>query len=136
VKNAHGMKIRIFFCTIFLFSSFHFFPSLLAFLSPSFFFLLHFFSLAAFLPCEVVELRQQNLDFNPEYVTSLEMDNFTVHLMFEVPIIEKDLVDQLSSEEKYHLITDFGRSNNVLSSFTPSSLQGGLAFERGLSEVG
>jgi hypothetical protein len=37
----------------------------------------------AFLPCEVVELKRQNVDINPDYTDSLDAELFTVHLMFE-----------------------------------------------------
>ena len=37
----------------------------------------------AFLPPEVVELKRQNVDVNPEYSESLDVELFAVHLMFE-----------------------------------------------------
>ena len=46
---------------------------------------------AAFLPCEVVELKRQNVDINPEYSESLDSELFTVHLMFEKPTAETAL---------------------------------------------
>lgn len=75
----------------------------------------------AFLPCEVVELRLQNVDFNPEYSSSLDTDQFTVHLMFE--------------ESSVTLEGDFfGLSNCVLQTY-PSSVHSSTAFDRGLEEI-
>ena len=37
----------------------------------------------AFMPAEVVELKRVNVDVNPEYSDSLDIELFTVHLMFE-----------------------------------------------------
>jgi hypothetical protein len=76
----------------------------------------------AFLPCEVVELKLQNVDFNPEYISTLDTDQFTVHLMFEES-------SAASSEED-----SFGRSNCVLQTY-PSSVHSSLAFDRGLEEI-
>jgi hypothetical protein len=36
-----------------------------------------------FLPCEVIELRQQNIDVNPDYAENIDQDLFSVHLMLE-----------------------------------------------------
>jgi hypothetical protein len=75
----------------------------------------------AFLPCEVVELRLQNVDFNPEYSSSLDTDQFTVHLMFE----ESSATSEGDS---------FGLSNCVLQTY-PSSVHSSIAFDRGLEEI-
>ena len=48
----------------------------------------HIFHFSAFRPCEVVELKRQNVDINPEYSDSLDSELFTVHLMFEKPTAE------------------------------------------------
>ena len=37
----------------------------------------------AFLPADVSELKRINVDINPEYSDSLDMDTFAMHLMFE-----------------------------------------------------
>ena len=87
-------------------------------------------SISAFLPCEVVELKRQNVDINPEYSDSLDAELFTVHLMFEKP----------TAETAADAAADFGRSNSVLPTFASYSCnvpgqQGSLAFERGLEEI-
>jgi hypothetical protein len=78
----------------------------------------------AFLPCEVVELKLQNVDFNPEYISTLDTDQFTVHLMFEESSVA-------TSEEEGD---SFGRSNCVLQTY-PSSVHSSSAFDRGLEEI-
>ena len=52
---------------------------------------IHTHTHTAFLPCEVVELKRQNVDINPEYSESLDSELFTVHLMFEKPTAETAL---------------------------------------------
>ena len=66
----------------------------------------------AFLPPEVVELKRQNVDVNPEYSDSLDVELFAVHLMFE-----KAVGDAPRGE------------------FRPYRLQGREAFEAGLDEI-
>ena len=61
---------------------------------------LPFFSFsAAFLPCEVVELKRQNVDINPEYSESLDNELFTVHLMFEKPTAETALAAAAEAQQ-------------------------------------
>ena len=84
----------------------------------------------AFLPCEVVELKQNNMEFNIAYSSSLEDELFTVHLMFEETVQglpEDD--DRLSPGGA------FGRSNFVLPSYICPVEQADLAFEKGLEQV-
>ena len=38
----------------------------------------------AFLSSEVMELRHYHVDLNPVYAESIDVDHFTVHLMFEI----------------------------------------------------
>ena len=61
---------------------------------------LSFFSFSsAFLPCEVVELKRQNVDINPEYSESLDHELFTVHLMFEKPTAETALAAAAEAQQ-------------------------------------
>ena len=53
----------------------------------------------AFLPCEVVELKRQNVDINPEYSESLDSELFTVHLMFEKPTAETALAAAAEAQQ-------------------------------------
>lgn len=69
----------------------------------------------AFLTSEVIELKRQNVDINPEYSDSLDNELFTVHLMFEKSQ-EKDNVKRLPE-------------NNVGGKLSSSY------FESGISEV-
>ena len=38
----------------------------------------------AFLSSDVMELRHYHVDLNPVYAESIDVDHFTVHLMFEI----------------------------------------------------
>ena len=42
------------------------------------------FGIVAFLSSEVMELRHYHVDLNPVYAESIDVDHFTVHLMFEI----------------------------------------------------
>jgi hypothetical protein len=44
---------------------------------------MHFFLHSAFLPADVSELKKVNVDVNPEYSESLDVETFAMHLMFE-----------------------------------------------------
>jgi hypothetical protein len=93
----------------------------------------------AFLPCEVVELKRQNVDINPDYTDSLDAELFTVHLMFEKPTAETAAAaasEALPETDSSSAEGDFGRSNSVLPVYTSySNMQGGTAFDRGLEEI-
>lgn len=64
----------------------------------------------AFLPCEVVELKRQNVDINPEYSDSLDSELFTVHLMFEKPSAETALA---AAAEAQRVGTELSNSSAV-----------------------
>ncbi len=44
---------------------------------------MNIFSLLAFLFNEILELKSSDVDINPQYSESLDMEIFTIHLMFE-----------------------------------------------------
>lgn len=79
----------------------------------------------AFLPFEVVELKRQNVDVNPEYSDSLDAELFTVHLMFEKP--------SAATHEAVEL--EGGKARLALNAALPPRLTGKDAFEMGLDEV-
>ena len=84
----------------------------------------------AFLPCEVVELKQNNMEFNVAYSSSLEDELFTVHLMFE-----ETLQGLPEDDERLSPGGAFGRSNFVLPPYICPVEQADLAFEKGLEQV-
>jgi hypothetical protein len=110
----------------------HLFPYLFSSLSISHFRTVSLPSLplSAFLPCEVVELKRQNVDINPEYSDSLDAELFTVHLMFEKPTAATAAAAAADGGGG----ADFGRANSVLAAYA-SPAQGKSSFEKGLDEV-
>ena len=89
---------------------------------PTFDATIHF---AAFLPFEVVELKRQNVDVNPEYSDSLDAELFTVHLMFEKP----------SAATKEAMEAEGGPVRLSPGAVLPPRRVGREAFEAGLDEV-
>ena len=75
----------------------------------------------AFMPCDVVELKRQNVDVNPDYGESLDVELFTVHLMFEKPmcLVSPNTPSRISSSD-------------VLPSYKFNNKD---AFELGLDEI-
>ena len=75
----------------------------------------------AFMPCDVVELKRQNVDVNPDYGESLDVELFTVHLMFEKPLclVSPNTPSRISSSD-------------VLPSYKFNNRD---AFELGLDEI-
>ena len=71
-----------------------------------------------FLPPTVIELSKQNVDLNPEYAESIEVEVFHVHLMFS----ESDGAAD-------------GKTNTSTSLTSRGLLRGRDAFEAGLDEV-
>lgn len=81
----------------------------------------------AFLPGEVVELKRQNVDINPEYGDSLDVEMFTVHLMFEKIPVEGRPVASNSSNKNNNI-----NANGTLPQYHTQTRS---AFEAGLDEV-
>ncbi len=89
--------------------------------------------LLAFLPCEVVELKRQNVDVNPEYSDSLDAELFTVHLMFEKAV---GMLPGADDESRRDGNGDAVVARKSLPSLLPNRHSVGKdAFEAGLDEV-
>ena len=80
---------------------------------------------AAFSPFEVVELKRQNVDVNPEFSDSLDAELFTVHLMFEKP----------SAATKEAMEAEGGPVRLSPGAVLPPRRVGREAFEAGFDEV-
>ena len=90
---------------------------------------------SAFLPPEVVELKRQNVDVNPEYSDSLEVDMFAVHLMFEAAVGDPPRGEHRAYQLEGKIAFEWGLDEiSKFHSVEPDSLKGAILANMGLSE--
>ena len=94
------------------------------------------YSSTAFLPADVSELKRMNVDINPEYSESLDMETFAMHLMFQ-PADEPmpAYSGSSSSPKKGGGIIGSLALPSVLDPLYTFPARGKEAFEAGLDEV-
>ena len=90
---------------------------------------------SAFLPPEVVELKRQNVDVNPEYSDSLEVDMFAVHLMFEAAVGDPPRGEHRAYQLEGKIAFEWGLDEiSKFHSVEPDSVKGAILANMGLSE--
>lgn len=77
------------------------------------------------MPTEIVELRHYNVDINPQYADSLDVELFKIHVMFET---HEETLDTLKAGRR-------GAQPDKVMQLPPYHKLGVEAFEAGLDEV-